>query len=114
MSKATQVVELKSLLLSALVALVLVAACGEQNKLKEGEVVERRYDDPDSWLQPIPCGQSMCLIPMEDGPHWEVRVIGVDDEGKQRKEWHEVTESLFEIADIGVTVNFLEHRTVPK
>jgi hypothetical protein len=103
-----------------LAALVLVAACGMGNKLDQGEVIEKSYDDPDHGSQ-LYCASYTkygCALWLTretyDGPHWKLRVVGFDDDGKERKEWHEVTQTLYETADVGVTVNFPEDRVVPR
>lgn len=103
------------------VILLALLACGEGNQLDQGEVIEKNYDDPDTWTS-LYCasygqnGGCILWLPMthQDGPHWSLRVVGVDDEGEQRKEWHEVTQTLYETANIGMTVNFPEDRVIPR
>lgn len=104
------------------VAIVLAFfACGAKNVLDEGEVVGKSYDDPDSWWT------SMCVayhkdgwcqvsIPVQqtDDAHWFIDIIGYDDEGKQREETHEVTQTLYEMAQNGLTVRLSDQSIVPK
>lgn len=109
-----------------LVLAILLGGCGEGNVLEQGEVVERRYDDPDTWTTygsiciARDAQTGVCTFSMptsnthHDGPHWELRVVGFDSEGKERREWHEVTETLYELGQVGVTVNFPQGRVVPR
>lgn len=109
---------MKRLLVGLAAALL---ACAPENVLEQGEVVERSYDDPDTWWSSIcisynsngACAMSM-PVQEHDDAHWELKVIGYDKDGKQRSEWHEVTETLFNLGEVGVTVNFPEMRVVPR
>lgn len=109
----------------SLIGLWVLAGCGEGNVLEEGEVIDRRYDDPDTWTT----HGSTCMVRSKDGwctvsiptstthhddAHWELRVVGFDDEGKERREWHGVTETLYDLAQVGQVVNFPESRVVPR
>lgn len=111
----------------ALLVLTLGAACAEPNVLDQGTVVDREYDDPDTSTS-MYCqvyyptnpngGGGGCMIWGEDtdydGPHWKVQVIGRDAKGKEHKEWHEVTERFYEIAKLGVVINFPNEEVVPQ
>lgn len=107
-------------LLSALVAVVALLGCGEGNKLKQGTVIARDYDDPDTWWSTICVARNKdgwCTLSMpveeHDGPHWRLQVRGYDEDGKEREEWHGVTETLYDLGEVGVVVNFPEDRVVP-
>lgn len=122
MDRREKVIVYGSAVLISLIALIALFGCGDQNVLKQGTVVERKYDDPDSWWS------TMCVahdpktyactfsMPVEehDGPHWSVKVVGYDEDGKKREEWHGVTETLYDLAQVGVVVNFPEDRVVPQ
>lgn len=103
---------MRRMMLAVVLAVVAFAGCGEGNKLEQGRILQKEYDDPDSWwtTQCVSYGKYGCSlsIPVEehDGPHWSVRVVGYDKDSKQYKEWHEVTETLFDEVVIGDTVNF--------
>ena len=98
-----------------------ITACGPGNVLKEGEVVGRSYDDPDSWWTTM-CvaynknGWCSVSIPIEehDDAHWYLTVTGRDEKGKEHEEKHEVTETLWNLGQEGVTVNFDMQGVVPK
>lgn len=109
----------------SLLAVLSLLGCVEGNELTQGEVLEKSYDDPDTWTET----SSYCMVRSKngicmaygyssyerhDGPHWSVRVVGFDDEGEERTEWHEITETLFELADVGQTVNFPNMKVVPR
>lgn len=115
----------RRLIAGVVLALAVLAACGEGNVLEQGQVVDREYDDPDTWTT----YGSTCVARNRDGwctfsiptssthhddAHWKLRVIGVDDEGKERREWHEVTETLYDIGQMGVVINFRTGQTVPR
>ena len=98
---------MKHLLLAAV--LVLAAACGGQgNKLTHGKVIEKSYDDPDSWTTLVCAayGQNgICTVYVtqthHDPAHWELRIRGYDTDEKVRKEWHEVSEATYLSLEVG-------------
>lgn len=106
-------------LIVILALLVAAAACGPKNVLKEGEVVDHDYDDPDTWTT-LDCaaydGNMRCLVYVNnthhDGPHWKIQIVGDDDEGKQRKEWHEVTQTLHDAVQVGQYVRLSDQSIV--
>lgn len=108
-------------LLAASVLALIALSCSDGNVLTRGEVIEKDFDDPDTGSE-LYCSayrsNGVCLLWLSrdtyDGPHWKLRVVGVDDEGKERREWHEVTETLYELAEVGLTVDFPGDRVVPR
>jgi hypothetical protein len=106
---------------AAALSLVLLAACGPENVLEEGEVIDRDYDDPDTWWgsQCYAYGQNgMCTASMpvqhHDDAHWFLRIAGYDDEGKLRREWHEVTQTLYDMGDDGLYINLSDGSIVQR
>lgn len=112
-------------IIGILAAVAFLIGCAEPNRLEEGRVLERSYDDPDTWTET----DSYCMArssngwctmtgyssyERHDGPHWHLKVVGFDKDGKERTETHEVTETLYQLGQVGVVVNFAENRVVPK
>lgn len=104
---------------------VVLAGCGTPNKLTEGKVIGKGYDDPDDWYvsgytiqgtttctggynnTPRTCSTSPdIVIPghwEHDGPHWYLKIQGIRDDGEEKapEETHEVTELQFNSCDQG-------------
>lgn len=107
--------------IAALALLAGLMACGgEEDKLTEGEVVEKSYDDPDTWTTTI-CvayGKYGCSVwvpqQQSDGPHWFLTVVGEDAEGEQREEDHEVTQTLFDMVSEGSYVDLRDGSTASR
>lgn len=58
-------------------AILALSSCSsDADKMVSGPVIVTgtEYDDADTWLQPMPCGKSTCLIPMSDSEHWLVSI----------------------------------------
>lgn len=103
-------------------ALVLLVACSGGNKLDAGTVIDKSYDDPDTWFVPgvyIPGSPGSCTggktpvctpgrpgiyVPghqAHDGPHWKLRIQQAECGDDCRREWHEVDETTYHAHDIG-------------
>lgn len=96
-------------LLLTLLPLLFLPYCGKDNVLTSGTVVDKSYDDPDTFItyqcysyrQDGGCSFSM---PVEhtDAPHWRIKVEGPDpDDGDTIQEWHAVTESVYDSVNVG-------------
>jgi len=96
---------LRRLLLAALLAL---AACGEPNQLDRGTVVGRDYDDPDQVADQYCvsydpngwCRQWFTSYHTEPA-NWTLQIRGYGDDGKERTEWHDVTEADYDRHPVG-------------
>lgn len=107
-------------LLPALLATAIlfsVASCGEPNHLKSGTVVDKHYDDEDTYYVPgsnspgyESCSGGYGSVPRScyyvpghhtpgyyqtDPPHWSIQISGEYD-GKTITEWHTVSQSEYE------------------
>ena len=98
---------------SILLAVILVTACGPDNHLTFGEVVEMQYDDPDSWWTTV-CvsyGKYGCQasVPIEqhDPAHYKVKITG-RWKGKQRTETHEISAGLWYGTKVGDEIDLVK------
>lgn len=111
---------------AALLALLVLGACGEGNQLTEGDVVGKEYDDPDTerWWSSMCAARDartgVCTmsIPVEhvdhDDAHWYLTIVGYDEDGKQLEEKHEVTQTLYDLAHNGLHVDLSDQSIVPR
>ncbi len=104
----------------ALCAVIILTSCGTQNKLTEGKVIGKGYDDPDEWTTPgywqagtpgyttctggygnvprscstTPGTPGYYVPPVDhyDGPHWYLKIEGIRGDGEKKApvETHEV------------------------
>lgn len=81
----------------------------------------KKYDDYDEWEE-FDCmaydGEMNCMwwawVTHHDNEHWYLDLHGYDDKNKPRDERHEVTQTLFEMVEVGQTVNLSDQSIVPK
>lgn len=87
---------------AAVLAALALSGCGGSS-VSEGTVIAKEYDDPDSWVYMQPnymttCSNNVCTqrligfttIPMQDGPHWRLRLKQGD-----KADWAEVGADVF-------------------
>jgi hypothetical protein len=93
-----------------LAAGALLAACGPGNVLSKGEIIEKRYDNPDTWTS-FYCGSmnyqtGACLIwlpqTIHDSAHYWLDIRGQDDKGKWHRELHETDRATYQEAEVGL------------
>lgn len=109
------------LAIAALTLALTFGACAPPNVLEEGEVIGHDYDDPDTWttLDCAAYGANMnCIFYMttthHDSAHWFLQIVGNDKDGKERKEWHEVTQTFHDEVDAGQYVHLADESIVPR
>ncbi len=81
--------------------LLLLAACGEPNKLTHGKVIDKDYDDADTWSS-YDCishdSEGFCIAYMwndhYEPEHYRMRIQGVDGQ-EDLREWHDVPEDIY-------------------
>ena len=93
-----------------LAALLLAGCAGGANRLHSGTVVDKHYDDPDTftiWQCAGFDSKGQCTVrypqTITEPAHWSIRVKGTDAEGKARTEWHTVDEATYERLHVGDT-----------
>lgn len=103
---------LATLAMSAAMALAMATvftACGDDNVLTSGKVIDKRYDDPDTWTELMCVSRDTktyaCTFWMpvdhSDGPHWFLQIQGYDTKEHRHVEWHEVSEAAYSNLHIG-------------
>lgn len=91
-----------------LALLMVLAACGSHNVLQTGQIVEKLYDDPDTWYSDECISHDpktyACVIWMPvrqtDAAHYWLRIEG-EHEGRQVRELHETDRATYLASEVG-------------
>jgi hypothetical protein len=95
-------------LVAALVLAGALTTCGEDNVLTSGTIIEKEYDDPDTWwsTQCVVYKNGLCQVsvPVQntDPPRWSIRIKG-NHNGDIVTEWHSVDPTEYNSLSVGDT-----------